>query len=231
MRGSSLLTVVVLVSTWIAGPSDAAPAAKLRIKPAPLKVGTVRVESSTDSIGGGNSRKVKRIAVLAVDRRGVVTKAKVTYLELDGKDAALEGKSYVITSGDGELEITPADGTEPGDEALVRKTNKSFGKLDSTVAMVKDREFVVGTFVVVPAPESLPPGTEVKLSLRSFDATSATFDLAIVMKTDQMKIAGTGSFIVDRKTGLERSAKMALEIDSGRGRVDKATLDSQVTTE
>ncbi len=137
----------------------------------------------------------------------------------------------MIASGDGELEVTPADGTEPGDEALVRTTNKSFGKRDSTLMMVADRDFVVGTTVVVPAPETLPPGTDVKLTLRSFDAETATFDIAIVMKTSTVKLAGTGSLIVDRKTGLERSTSLAVEIDSGRGRTDKATLQSQVTTE
>jgi len=232
MRGRSLLVAVILVSTWFTGAGDAAPKAdKLRIKPAPLKVGSVRIESSTDTLGGRDSHKVKRTTVLAVDRTGVVTKAKVTYLEIDGKDVALAGKSYVIATGDGELEVTPADGTDPGDEALVRSNNKSFGKLDSTVAMVKDREFVVGTAVVVPAPETLPPGTEIKLTLRTFDAESATFDLAIVMKTDKMKMSGNGWLVVDRKTGHERSTSINVEIDTGRGRTDKAMLASQVTTE
>lgn len=232
MRGSSLLIAVVIASTSLTGSSDAAPKlATLRIKPAPLKVGAVRVESSTDTLGGGDTRRVKRTMVLAVDRSGIVTRAKVTYLEISGKDKALTGKSYVIASGDGELQVTPADGTEAGDEALVRDNNKSFGKLDSTVVMVKDRDFVVGTPVVVPAPDSFPPGSEVKLTLRTFDAESVTFDLAIVMTTDTMKLSGKGSMIVDRKTGLERSLTLTAEIDRGHRRTDKATLHSQVTTE
>jgi hypothetical protein len=239
MRASSLIVAIALVSAcFTGGTGEAAPPvstrpaepAKLRIKPVAQAVGSVRVEATATTEGGiGDERKVKRITVLALDGL-IVTRAKITYLAASGDQAPLEGKSFIVAIGDGETAVSPTDGGAPGDEDLVRKDNKSFGKLDSTIRMISKREFVVGAPVEVPAPDSVPANTSVTMTLRSFDASIATFDMTVVMKTDHGEVKAKGRTTIDRKTGLDRSATMTIETLSGR-QVRRKTLEFQATTE
>jgi hypothetical protein len=240
MRSSPLVIALLLGAACAGGPAapassapviaNVAPApAKLRIARVAPRVGSVRTETSVRRGPDEESRKVLRREVLAVE--GIVaTKQLITYVETSGKDAPLAGKTYVVSSQHGQIQVVPADGTPSGDEDLVREDNRSAGRPDSTLMMVSDRDFTIGAPVTVPAPPSLPPETVVTLTLRSFDATTATFDMAVEMATGGGGVRAHGRMLVDRATGLELLASMALEYRV-RDKVEHASLDFEATTE
>jgi len=201
----------------------------LRIERVPPVVGMVRVESTISRGRGVDSRKVIRVATLAVDGFASV-KEKITYLEATGAEAALAGKSFIITRVDDQIEVVPTDGTPPGDEEVAREDNKALGEIDSTVLMVTNRDFVVGKPVKVPASKDMPPGAGITLTLRTFDAATATFDLAVTLPDMPMLVSARGHMVVERATGLDRSALLTMKLMSGRSTVD-STIEYQATTE
>jgi hypothetical protein len=230
----ALLTLLLLTACFRGGdvvePAIVANAttapATLRIARVAPKVGSVRVETTVSRGGGSDSRKGTRVTVLAVDGFAAV-KEKLTYLEATGPQHPLEGKSFILTRIDDQIAVVATDGTLPGDEELVRADNESMGEIDSTVLMVTNRDFAIGTPVRVPAPKILSPGSTITLTLRAFDATSATFDIALRLP-DMTSLRG--QMTVDRSTGLERSATMTLKVQMGR-ETRETTFELQATTE
>lgn len=202
--------------------------ATLRIDRVAPVVGSVRIESTVRRGGGDQSRKVTRVAVLAVDGFASI-KEKITYLEATGAEAALAGKSFILTRVDDRIEVVPTDGTPPGDEEVARLDNLSIGEIDSTVAMVTNRTFVIGTPVKVPAPRDVPADTTITLTLRAFDATTATFDVVLKLP-GETPVTAEGHMIVERATGLDRSARLTMAIQSGRSSIE-STIEFQATTE
>lgn len=201
----------------------------LRIARVPPKVGSVRVESTVSRGTGMDSRKVTRVAILAVDGFASI-KEKITYLEATGAEASLAGKSFIVTRVDDHIDVVATDGASAGDEEIVRMDNESLGEVDSTVLMVTERDFVVGQRVVVPAPKNLAPGSTVTLTLRAFDATSATFDVALKLGNIPMLTSAQGQMVVDRETGLDRTATLTMKMQQGRD-VRTSTIEFQATTE
>ena len=220
-------------STPVSSPSpvaNVAPSpATLRLPRVAPRVGSVRTENTVTRGDDRETRKVIRNEVLAVDGF-VITKARVTYLEAGGEDAPLAGKTFVITRRAGQTEVVAEDGTPPGDEDLVRKDHRNAGQPDSTMMMVTDRDFAIGRTVSVRAPSSLPPETKVKLTLRSFDEATATFDMAVELHADRFGLKASGRMVIDRATGRESLASMRTEYTIN-GRVELGTIELEATTE
>ncbi len=210
--------------------ANVAPApATLRIARVAPRVGSVRTENTVTRGEDRETHKVTRNEVLAVDGFAI-TKARVTYLEAGGEDAPLAGRTFVITRGAGQTDVVAEDGTPPGDEDLVRKDHRNAGQPDSTMMMVTDRDFWTGKTVSVRPPSSLPPGTKVKLTLRSFDDTSATFDMAVELTSERFGLEASGRMVIDRATGRESLASMRTEYTIN-GRVELGTIELEATTE
>lgn len=210
--------------------ANVAPApATLRIARVAPRIGSIRTERTVTRGGDREVLQVTRVEVLAVEGFAT-TKARITYLEAGGDEAALAGKTYVLARRAGHLDVVPDEGTPPGDEELVRQDNRTAGEPDSTLMMVTDRAFDIGKPVAVPPPPSLPPGTSVSLTLRSFDATTATFDVAIDLVTDQLGLKANGRMVIDRATGLEILASMSMNYTIG-GKNELGSLELEATTE
>ncbi len=189
----------------------------------------MRTESTVTRGDDHETRKVTRVEVLAVDGF-VPTKQRITYLEVANDDAPLAGKTFVMTWRAGQIDVVPDEGTPPGDEDLVRMDNRMFGQPDSTVMMVTDRSFAIGRTVRVPSPPSFPAGTKVHLTLRSFDDTTATFDMAVELHSDQVEVKAGGRMVINRATGRESLASMRTEYTIN-GQVELGTIDFEATTE
>lgn len=210
--------------------ANVAPApATLRIARIAPRVGTVRTESTVTRGEDRETRKVIRNEALAVEAF-VVTRSRVTYLEAGGEDAPLVGKTFVITRRAGQTEVVAEDGTPPGDEDLVRKDHRNAGTPDSTMMMVTDREFSIGRTVSVRAPSSLPAETKVKLTLRSFDEATATFDMTVELTSERLGLKASGRMVIDRATGRESLASMRTEYTIN-GNVEHGTIELEATTE
>lgn len=236
----SLPVALVLVASCFGGsaPPSSSPQtvanvapkpATLRIPRVPPRIGSVRTESSITRGQDREVRKVTRVEVLAVDGFAI-SKARITYLEVAGEDGPLAGKTFVLTRRAGQIDVEPADGTPPGEEDLVRKDNRTAGQPDATMIMVTDRDFVVGRTVSVRPPPSLPAGTKVKLTLRSFDDTTATFDMIVELTSDRMGLKASGRMVIDRATGRETLAAMSTEYTIG-GNVEHGSIEIEATTE
>lgn len=210
--------------------ANVAPASPtLRIRRVAPRVGSVRTENTVTRSDDREVRKVTRIEVLAVDGFAI-TKARITYLEVGGEDTPLAGKTYVITKRAGQVEVVPDEGTPPGTEDLVRKDNRTAGQPDSTMMMVTDREFSIGKTVSVRPPPSFPPGTKVTLTLRSFDDTTATFDMTVELTSNRLGVKASGRIVIDRATGRESLASMTTEYTMG-DQVDLGSIEIEATTE
>lgn len=210
--------------------ANVAPASPtLRIPRVAPRVGSVRTEKSVTRSNDREVRKVTRVEVLAVDGFAI-TRARITYLEVGGEDTPLAGKTYVITKRAGQIEVVPDEGTLPGNEDLVRKDNRTAGQPDSTMMMVTDRAFRVGTTVSARPPPSFPPGTKVTLTLRSFDDTTATFDMAVDFTSNRLGVKASGRMVIDRATGRESLASMTTEYTMN-GKVDLGSIEIEATTE
>ncbi len=210
--------------------ANVAPApATVRIRRVAPRVGSVRTESSVTRGEDRETRKVTRVEVLAVEGFAV-SKARITYLEVGKEDAPLAGKTFILTRRAGQTDVEASDGTPPGDEELVRKDNRTAGQPDSTMMMVTDRDFAIGKTVGVRAPPSLPAGTQVKLTLRSFDDTTATFDMDVAFSSDRVGVKASGRMVVDRATGREMLASIQTEY-TVNDRVEHGTIEIEATTE
>jgi len=237
-RAAVALAAIIPLSACFRGGDVAEPVAvenvarkpaSLRIARVPPVVGSVRVESTISRGRGSDSRKVTRVAVLAVEGFASV-KEKITYLEATGAEATLEGKSFILMRVNEQIEVVPTDGTPPGDEDIVRADNELLGDLDVSVLMVTNRDFMLDTPMKFAAPRALSPGSTITLTLRAFDATTATFDVALGLPNIPSLVSARGRMIVDRMTGLDRSATMTMTFQNGRTTND-LTIESQATTE
>jgi hypothetical protein len=207
----------------------APPTATLRIPRVAPRVGSVRTSRTVTRSDNSEVRKVTRSEVLAVDGFAA-TGERITYLEVDGAEKPLAGKTYVVTKRAGQIEVVPDEGTPPGNEELVRKDNRTAGQPDSTMMMVTDRQFSIGRTVSVRPPPSLPDGTKVTLTLRSFDHTTATFDMTVAFTTEQVGVKASGRMVIDRATGREILASMSTEYTIG-SQVELGSIELEATTE
>jgi len=240
MRSTAVLALVLVSGCFgsSAPPSSsppavanvAPPAASVRIARIAPRIGSVRTESTVTRSDDREVRKVTRVEVLGVDGFAI-TRARLTYLEVSGgEDAPLAGKTYVITKRAGQIEVVPDEGTPPGNEDLVRKDNRSAGQPDSTMMMVTDRAFRIGTTVGVRPPPVFPPETKVTLTLRSFDDTTATFDMTVDFTSNRLGVKASGRMVIDRATGRESLASMTTEYTMG-DKVDLGSIEIEATTE
>lgn len=201
----------------------------LRIPHAPPRVGERRVLTIHVRDASSEFRKVKHSTVLAVEGLAE-TKLKVTYVEVDpgGEEANLPGKSFVVSFVNGKVEVVPADGTSAGDEAVVATDHSDLGTPDGVSEMFTSQDFVVGTQQTIPTGPPYPPDSVTKLTLRAFDATTASFYLETAVKTEELGTRMWGTYTIDRKTGRELAMSMNIEMtEDGTSKLVK--VDSQTT--
>jgi len=236
MRASPLVILLLQVSACgrSSGPPNAVPSvantasasAKLQIPHSAPRIGSIRTETIHVRDPALVSRRVKRSTVLAVDGLAA-TKVLVKYFDVMGDHAVLAGKSFMVSFVDGKIDVVPADGTPPGDEAAAAAENSDVGTPDATTELFTGREFQIGIPTNLPMGPPYPPEAMSTQTLRSFDATTATFDVMM-----SYGVAGRmwGSFVVDRATGAERSMSVTFEMREG-GKVDQVTVEKQTTIE
>jgi hypothetical protein len=191
--------------------------ALIKLEPTPGQ--TVEVDSHKHSI--------RVVEVVAVDG-GAMTKVKVSYPEMTdtstsggkSKDKAVPvvGKSYLVWREGGATKVTHEDGSEvtPEEQHIAAKITKDLGHPDPMAALLASKTWKAGVKVDLTADELAAMGANLgdddaapqmgagALTLKSADATTATFEFVVSMTMKlpkgEMKIDLTLTVKIDRAT-------------------------------